>query len=205
MSNPVSRGAPLKGSIVRIDTSGPQIDLPFQYNPASIRRSLRQNTVGGESGGHSEVMRFTLAPTETFTLQIEIDGLAPPERSPNPRLATDGIFPNLYALELLMYPDLDSVRTASQALAGGALEVAPAVVPLILLVLGPQRVVPVAIESYEVVEQIFGPNLSPLRATVDLNLRAVSYSDVVTSNPAYSRFTSYQRGKQALSNGGSGS
>jgi len=201
VSNPVSRTATLKGAIVKVAANGQQTELPFQYNPASIRRSIRQRTVGGEPGGHSEQMRFTLAPTETFTLQIEIEGLAPADSSPNQNLATQGIFPRLYSLETLMYPDLDAISTASRALAGGALEVAPVVVPLLLLVLGPQRVAPVVIESYDVVEQIFGPNLAPLRAAVDLTLRVLSYSDVVASNAAYSRFVAYQTSKQNMGQG----
>jgi hypothetical protein len=201
MSNPISNGARLKGAIVKIASSGAQTEIPFQYNPASIRRALQPRTVGGEPGGHSEVMRFTLAPTESFTLQIEIEGLAPSDESPNQNLATQGLFPNLYALEMLMYPDLDAISSTSQSLASGGLEIAPAVVPLLLLVLGPQRVVPVLIESYEVVEQLFGPNLCPLRATVDLTLRVISYSEVTTSNPAYSRFVNYQKSKQSMSGG----
>jgi hypothetical protein len=203
VSNPVASGKLVKGSLIRIDSTGQQTEIPFQYNPASIRRSLQQRTVGGEPGGHSEVIRFTGAPTETFTLQIEIEGLAPSNESPNKSLASKGVFPNLYALEILMYPDLDSIQSASQALSSGALEIAPAVVPLILLVLGPQRVVPVMVAGYEVVEQLFSPDLNPLRATVDLTLRVITYSDVVSSSPAYSRFVTYQKSKQTMSGGGS--
>jgi hypothetical protein len=204
MSNPITAGTLTKGSIVKIDSSGQQSEIPFQYNPASIRRSLQQRTVGGEAGGHSEVVRFTGAPTETFSMQIEIEGLAAADEAPNKQLATLGVFPNLYALEILMYPDLASVQSANQALASGTLEVTPALVPLILLVLGSQRVVPVTIASYEVVEQLFAPNLTPLRAVVDLSVRALSYSDVVTSSAAYSRFIAYQKGKQTMSQGGLG-
>jgi hypothetical protein len=62
--------------------------------------------------------------------------------------------------------------------------------------------VPVVISSYEVVEQLFNSNLTPLRATVDLTLRVLSYSDVTTSSPAYSRFVTYQKSKQTMSGGG---
>ncbi|WP_437972153.1 hypothetical protein WMF04_23925 [Sorangium sp. So ce260] len=202
MSNPIAPARLTKGSLVSIDSTGAQTEIPFQYNPASIRRSLQQRTVGGEAGGHSEVVRFTGAPTETFTMQIEIEGLAPSDEAPNQQLSSQGVFPNLYALEVLMYPDLPAIQSASQALASGALEITPAVVPLILLVLGPQRVAPVIIASYEVVEQLFNSNLTPLRATVDLSLRVLSYSDVVTSSPAYSRFVTYQKSKQSMAGGG---
>lgn len=202
MSNPITAGVLLKGSVVRIDSTGQQTEVPFQYNPASIRRSIQQRTVGGEAGGHAEVIRFTGAPTETFSMQIEIEGLAPADEAPNQQLSSQGVFPNLYALEILMYPDLAAIQSASQALASGTLEIAPSVVPLILLVLGPQRVVPVIISSYEVVEQLFGPTLTPLRATVDLSVRVLTYTDVVTSSPAYSRFVAYQQSKQTMSKGG---
>lgn len=203
MSNPTSARL-TKGSLVRIDpTSGQKTEIPFQYNPSSIRRTIQPRQVGGEPGGHSEVQRFTGAPVETFSLQIEIEGLAPADESPNKQLASDGVFPNLYALETLMYPDLNSAQSATKALASGALEIAPAVTPLVLLVLGPQRVAPITLSSYEVVEQLFAPNLTPLRATVDLSVRVLSYSDVVSTSPAYSYFVTYQRGKQNLAGGAS--
>jgi hypothetical protein len=199
MSNPVNAGNLTKGSLVRIDpTNGAQTEIPFQYNPASIRRGIEPRTVGGEPGGHSEVQRFTTAPVETYSLQIEIEGLAPADESPNKQIAKDGVFPNLYALETLMYPDLSSVQSATQALASGTLEIAPALTPLVLLVLGPQRVAPVTLTKYEVVEQLFDPNLIPLRATVDLTVRVLSYSDMVSTSPAYSYFITYQQGKQNL-------
>lgn len=202
MSNPITPGALTKGALVRVDSTGQQTEIPFQYNPASIRRTLQPRTLGGEAGGHSEVIRFSAAPTETFSMQIEIEGLAAADESPNKTLTTQGIFPNLYALEVLMYPDLDSITSATQALAQGALEIAPATVPLVLLVLGPQRVVPVMISGYEVVEQLFSPTLNPLRAVVDLTVRVLSYSDVVSTSPAYSRFIAYQKSKQTMSSGG---
>lgn len=198
MSNPTASRL-LKGSLVRIDpTSGSKTEIPFQYNPASIRRDIAPRTVGGEPGGHSEVQRFTTAPVETFDLQIEIEGLAPADESPNKKLASNGVFPSLYAIETLMYPDLSSVQSAAQALSTGALEIAPAVTPLVLLVLGKQRVVPVTITKYGVVEQLFGPTLAPLRATIDLSVRVLSYSDMVSSSKAYSYFVTYQRGKQTF-------
>jgi hypothetical protein len=203
MSNPITSGAFIKGSLVAIDgTSGAQTEIPFQYNPASIRRTIQPRMVGGEPAGHSEVIRFTAAPNETFSIQIEIEGLASADEAPNQQLATQGVFPNLYALEILMYPDLASIQSATQALASGALEIAPAVVPMVLLVLGPQRVVPVVITGYEVVEQFFSPTLTPLRATVDLTLRVLTYNDVVSSSPAYSRFITYQQSKQTMAKGG---
>lgn len=188
-----------KGSIVVIATGGAPQEIVFQYNPASVRRSLSPRVVGGEPGGHSETVRFTGAPTETFSFQLELEGLAELSTKPQTQAAASkGVFPQLYALESLVYPELATMESAARSLALGTLEIAPAVTPLILIVWGPNRVAPVTITAIEVVEQIFDADLNPLRATVDVSARVLSYSDVTTTNPAYSRFVTYQQGKATL-------
>ena len=64
----------LQGAIV---ASGGQLPKPqviaFQYNPATLRRSLQPELVGGEEGDRSQAVRFKGAPVQTIEVEIEID------------------------------------------------------------------------------------------------------------------------------------
>ena len=187
------------GAIIRIDPGKSPQAIYFQYNPASVRRTLEPQMVGGQPGGHSGAVRFTGAPNETFSLDIEIegyDGLATPLQQQS--LGSNGVYPAMYALEALLYPPVDQVTASTQRLAQGTLDVAPIEAPTVLLVWGKSRVVPVVVTSYSVTEEAFDPQLNPLRASVSLTVRVLSYSDVKPNSQAYTRFISYQTGKEQL-------
>lgn len=193
----------IKGALVVVSASGGAREtINFQYNPAQLRRSLKPSSVGGEPGGHSEAVRFVGAPEETFDLEIEIEALAQtPPASPQ-LIASKGIYPQLYLLETLTYPSLSQVKQNTQLLSQGTLEITPYVAPLVLLVWGENRVAPVAIASYSVVEQAFDNELNPIRATVSLSTRVLSYSDLTSSAPGYSQFMAYQQSKETLAKQG---
>ncbi len=70
--------------------------------------------------------------------------------------------------------------------------------PRTLFVWGPNRVLPVRLQGYEVTEELFDTALNPLRATATLNLRVLSYSDVPPSDPDYHQFLSYQQELERL-------
>ena len=50
--------------------------------------------------------------------------------------------------------------------------------PLVLLVLGANRTIPVRITEFSVVEEAFDTRLNPIRARVSLGLRALSTDDL---------------------------
>jgi hypothetical protein len=191
-----------KGALVTTDPlNPPPRTIAFQYNPESLRRTLQPQLVGGDQHDRSQMVRFAGAPIETFTVEVELDsvdssGVADATRAGN------GVLPTLYALELLAYPTTSSVVTAAGHLSFGVMEIAPAAAPLTLFVFGGRRVVPVQVTQYDIVEQAFDIYLTPIRATVSLTLRALSYSDLATSAPGYAQFLSYQRIKESLAPGG---
>ena len=191
-----------KGALVTVDALNPPPQtIAFQYNPDSLRRTLQPQVVGGEQNDRSQMVRFSGAPIETFTLEIELDsvdlsGVA------DVTVASDGVLPTLYALELLAYPTSSSVNAAAGELSSGEMEIAPAAAPLTLFVFGGRRVVPVRITQYDIVEQAFDQQLTPIRATVSLTMRALSYSDLATTAPGYSQFMVYQQTKESLAPGG---
>lgn len=188
----------LKGALVSIDSTTQQTGvIAFQYNPSTLRRSLSPFTVGGQEGDRTEEPRYAGAPAETITVQVQIDatdGLAQGDALS----VASGIYAQLAALELLIYPPSAQVIQNDTLLANGALEVVPIVAPRTLFVWGPSRVLPVRLTSYSVSEELFDSNLNPLRATVSLTMRVLTYSDLPTSSPDYHQFLVYQQSMEQI-------
>lgn len=192
---------PIRGAIVITPSDGsPMVNVPFQFNPATLRRDVAQQAIGGEPGGHSEIVRLTGPPIETLTIDLEIDAL---DHLPNQKIAqaavTSGIFPLMTALESVVYPLSAAVEQVQAALDAGTMQVAPYVAPLVLLVLGGNRVVPIDPQSYRVVEQQFDLMLNPVRATVTLTARVLNYADLISSTDTYAQYMTYQKRREQLS------
>jgi hypothetical protein len=171
---------------------GPAPDLiVFQYNPEQLTRRVEPQTVGGEAD-RAYGVRFTGAPRETIDLQLRFDATDGLERQ-DPVTKELGVANRLARLELLAYPDLASVAQRAALLTQGVIEIVPDDAPQVLLILGPNRSLPVKIEQYSVSEQQFDTLLNPIRATVDVTMHALTYSDVLSSSPAYGQFMAYQQ------------
>ena len=104
-------------------------------------------------------------------MAVELDATDQLEAS-NPLAVASGLHPTLAALELLLYPPstqliLGEGPRSSSARHGCRRRMRP----LVLLVWGPLRVVPVRVESVSVTEQAFDTLLNPIRAKVDLGLQ----------------------------------
>lgn len=186
-----------KGALVSVADGGAQTSIPFQYNPDTLKRSLQPQLVGGQQNDRSQMVRYSGAPVETISVEVELDyvdaaGVA------DATVASLGVYPLLSALEMLAYPPLSAVQSSASLLAQGTLEVSPAPAPLTLFVWGQQRVVPVVLQSYGITEQAFDNFLTPIRAAIALEMRVLSYSDLATSNPGYTQFMAYQQNKASL-------
>lgn len=164
----------------------PSSTIPFQFNPASLTRSFQPAMAGGEQGDRSQLVRYIGAPAQTIQVEIELDAASVPDQS------GAGIAPLLATLELLAYPDLHALGTLESKAARGQMEVAPLAAPRLLFVWGPQRVLPVRIESLSITEEVFNPFLTPLRATVALSMRVLTYSDLSSDMSDYTQFKTYQ-------------
>ena len=183
----------LRGALVTIDSATQQTNvIAFQFNPATLRRTLAPFTVGGGEGDRTEAPRFAGAPAETITVQVQIDATDGLAASDATTLAY-GIAPQLAALELLIYPASSQVVQNQALMASGTLEVVPLLAPRTLFVWGPNRVLPVRLTSYSVTEELFDPDLNPLRATANLGMRVLTYSDLEPTDPDYHQFLSYQQ------------
>jgi hypothetical protein len=188
----------LKGAIVAMNLPDPlPIVIAFQYNPETLTRSLEAQTGGGESSDRSEALRLRGAPVETIKLDIEIDAADQLERG-DPLALASGIYPQLSALETLIYPQSAQVIANNLLLAAGTIEVVPPNAPFTLLIWGPKRILPVRLTEFSITEEAHDVQLNPLRAKVSLGLRVLSYNDLPTTHPGYFLFLAHQTAKEVM-------
>lgn len=187
----------MKGAIVGIDPLNPLASVVvFQYNPDTLSRTIQGQGAGG-GGDRSEAMRLKGAPIETINLDVEID--ATDQLETGAGLATSlGIYPQLSALEMLVYPKSALVIANTVLLALGTLEVIPPVGPFTLFIWGPKRVLPVRLTDFTITEQAHDVNLNPIRADVRLGLRVLSYNDLSLTHPGYAVFLAHQVVKEVM-------
>src|SRR5262249_11712024 len=109
-----------------------------------------------------------------------------------------GIYPQLSALETLVYPKSPLVIANTVLLAAGTIEIVPPTAPLTLFIWGVKRILPVRITEFSITEEAYDPALNPIRAKASLGLRVLSYNDLSLSEPAYYMFLAHQVVKEAM-------
>lgn len=171
----------LKGGFILMDAEGKTVlrTVAFQYNPDSLSRTLTPRAAKIDAGDRLEGLRLVGPPTETLKLEIEFDAtdrLEHPEN--NAETVQNGIAPELADFETIIAPATDDMIAANNLALTGTLEVLPLPSPLVLLVLGTNRTLPVRITDCSVVEEAFDPRLNPIRARVSLGLRVLSIDDL---------------------------
>jgi hypothetical protein len=169
----------LKGAIVAINVATKQIvsTIAFQYNPDTITRTLNSQISGGENGAKSETLRIKGAPVETIKLDVELDATDQLEKA-DKITSQLGIYPQLSALETLIYPSTTQIFSNMQKAGIGMIEIIPMEAPLTLLIWGKKRVLPVVLNDFSITEEAYDVNLNPIRAKVSLSLRVLNYSDL---------------------------
>ncbi|HMO60024.1 MAG TPA: hypothetical protein PKA05_22525 [Roseiflexaceae bacterium] len=192
----------LKGALVTFNLPNPQPSvISFQYNPETLSRTLEAQTSGGEGGDRAEALRIKGAPVEKIALEIELDATDQLERGEAPT----GVHPQLAALELLIYPSSSLVIANTALLALGTIEIIPPQAPFTLFIWGPKRVLPVRVSEFSITEEAYDPQLNPIRATVSLGLRVLSYNDLPITNPGYHLFLAHQIVKETMAASARGS
>lgn len=191
----------LKGGIVLLDatTGAVQRIVTLQYNPDTLTRSLAPQGVGADGGDRVEALRLKAPPIETIKLDAEIDATDQLEFPDQHRDAVEvGIHPQLAALETIVYPSSGQLQANHDLAKLGTLEIAPMLAPLTLFVWSKNRVVPVRLTDFSIVEEAFDPNLNPIRAKVSLGMRVLSVYDLGFDAKGGSLFMIYQQQKEAL-------
>jgi hypothetical protein len=196
----------LKGALVEFSERfiGPIPNIIiFQYNPENISRELEVYTPRAESdadqnpatSGDTAANAQPADPPESFNLTLELDATDDLEAN-DPIAVVTGVADRLAALEMLLYPQegsllgdlLGALNVSVSVGAGGlsagaggsaAAEAVPrGAVPIVLLVWGPGRIVPVRLKSFTVDEQAFSPLLYPIQAKVTVGLKIVTEADL---------------------------
>ncbi|HUH61501.1 MAG TPA: hypothetical protein VLZ50_00835, partial [Terracidiphilus sp.] len=192
----------LKGGLVLLDPDTfavlPNGVIVLQYNPETLSRSLKIQ--GAEEGGdRSEALRLKGPPVETFKIDAEIDAtdqLENPDQNPN--TVQNGIFPQLAALETIVYPSSATLQNNFNLSQSGTLEIMPVIAPLTLFVWSANRIVPVRITDLSITEDTFDPALNPIRAKVSLGMRVLSIDDLYFNDKGGSLYMVYQQQKETL-------
>lgn len=191
-----------KGAIVGLDVFNPVASVVvFQFNPEKLTRTLKPQTSGGE-GSIFETQRLKGAPEETIKMELVFDA-ADALAEGDGITETLGLYPQLSALEMLVYPKSALVITNSVLLAKGVIEVIPPTGPLTLFIWGPQRIVPVQIKEFSIEEQTYDSKLNPIKAKVSLTLKVLSYNDLALVHPGYWIFLLHQIAKEVFATMGS--
>jgi hypothetical protein len=187
---------PLRGAIVAVDPKGPLSRIViFQYNPDEVRRSLEP--AGGAGGGGSDVNRAWGAPSESITMTVELDA-ADQLAAGDPLAGATGILPQLSALEMLLHPGSVQVIANTVLLAAGTIEILPIDLPMAVLVWGPGRVLPVKLTGLTINEQAFNPGLAPLRASVEIGAKVLTYDDLSVTDIGFGLYVAHVVAKEAL-------
>jgi hypothetical protein len=168
----------------------------FQYNPDEVTRSLKMR---GGGAGRGDAQRVSGPPEETLTFTVAIDAADQLEKpGENGVVVESGLHPVVAALEGLLAPAFAEVA-ANEALAlAGVTFIAAEQAPMVLLVWGRHRVVPVRLESLSMREQAFDVNLNPIRVEAELSCRVLTYRDLDVSNPGYWVYMAAFAGKEGL-------
>jgi hypothetical protein len=190
----------IRGGIVLLDpdqfTVLPNGIIVLQYNPDTLTRSFKIK--GTEEGGdRSEALRLVGPPVETFKLDAEIDATDQLEAA-DPTTLQYGIFPQLSALETLVYPASQELQNNFNLSQQGTLEIMPMQAPYTIFVWSARRVVPVRITDLSITEEAFDPTLNPIRAKVSLGMRVLSIDDLYFTDKGGSLYISYQQQKETL-------
>jgi hypothetical protein len=188
-----------KGAIVAMDTATNRVvsTVSFQYNPETLTRTLKPRVAEGENNALEEALRLEGAPVETLKLDIELDATDQLEKADAEAVAM-GIYPQLSALETLIYPKSDTVVKNMERASSGTLEIIPMQAPMTLLVWGRHRVLPVRLTEFSIAEEAYDVNLNPIRAKVSLGLQVLNEDDLPWGERGARLFLGHHQQKERM-------
>ncbi len=165
--------------------------IVFQYNPETITHAWTQAAPSSDSGQNPQAVKSV--PGESFTMSISMDAgdtIADGSVVTAGLAQVSGVYSRLAALEMLQYPTdtfggglLGSV-SAGISVGGISLfgsskgqdnvNVPKSVLPVVLFVWGPGRIVPVRITSLSITEKLYDELLNPTHADAQLTLQVLT-------------------------------
>ena len=206
-----------KGAIVGVDLFNPLSSVAiFQYNPEQLTRTVTPN-YSQAGGGKSEALRLAGPPSETIAATLNLDLIDQMEIGKEGQPAGEddfeahdeqgrggmgplggGIGGYIAALEMLVYPKSINVAINQALMLAGTMEIVPPAAPLTLFIYGAQKIVPVKMETITITETAHDTFLNPIRATVAVSMKVLTYNDLSMLNPGYWAFLTHQVVKETL-------
>lgn len=192
----------IKGGLVLVDPESAQVQrvIALQYNAESLKRELKAQEAGGEAGAdRAEPTRFKGPAVETISFEADLDATDQLE-FPDQNAATVayGLAPQIALLESLSQPTSAQLTKVNSQAGSGTLEIAPMLAPLLLLVWGASRVIPVKLTSFSVTEEAFDPALNPIHAKASFSLRVLTVDDLGYSSKGGALFMTYLQNRERL-------
>ncbi len=161
----------LKGALIAYDPEKEKLGerVYFQYNPQKLSRTLTSPEPKKDEQGKL----YIPLPSETIKIDVylqAIDLMVAKTKSKDLEGAGRGLYAQLATLELLLYPSSKAIKEYYTALKKPKGAVKPSARPL-LFQWGPRRLLPVYLTGFSVEETEFNIALSPIVATVTLNMK----------------------------------
>lgn len=185
--------------------SQPSTVISFQYNPDSMKRTLAHRAVppptqaNNTGAAREDILRVAGPPVETISMTIDLradEQLEDPDM--NGAVAENGLHPALATLELIMYPPTQDTQTADSQAASGKVQINPPKIPLVLLIWGKSRVVPVKLTTFSVSEDAFDTRLNPIGAKIELGMQVLTSVEFPDSSIGRDAYVAYQKAKEIL-------
>ncbi|WP_033824653.1 hypothetical protein [Kitasatospora sp. MBT63] len=191
----------MRGGFVVMDGDGRAVvrTVPFQYNPETLSRTLTPRGATTDGGDRLEALRLVGPPVETLKIEVVLDATDRLEHpTENPDTVAKGIGADLAELETMIAPATADLVAAEALTRRGTLEILPLPSPLLLLVLGANRTLPVRITEFTVTEEAFDTRLNPVLARVGLGLRVLSLDDLPMGSKGAELFLTAARRRERL-------
>lgn len=186
----------MRGAFIQFVDTG-LIPIPnvivFQFNPESMTHTWTQSESANVTGNPLAVKG---APGEQFSFTLAVDALdSIADGGASGGLAElSGVATRLAALEMLLFPTgstkgglIGTVTGAIGGLLGGdsgepPRDVPASVIPTVLFIWGPGRIVPVRIVSLTVTEKLYDTLLIPTHAEAAIGLRVLTAEELNADN-----------------------
>jgi hypothetical protein len=169
--------------------------IVFQYNPETLTHTWSQPEAAEPSETTTNwPMAVKGMPGESFSFTIAVDANDEIADGSAPTAAiaqVSGVYSRLAALEMLLYPAgpgvgglLGAVSAAADAatstdpFSDPTTSVPTSILPVVLFVWGPGRIVPVRVTDLTITEQLYNGTLSPTHAEAQLSLRVLTPAEL---------------------------
>ena len=192
----------LRGALIQFIDTFPRptpMVIIFQFNPETMTHSWQPAKVAeGAAGQPAGPLAVAGSPEESFsfTLAMDANDMIAAGGASGELAAASGVYSRLAALEMLLFPtpapDAALVNSGSAQSNGASLNGAAAskspkpnkpvpagVLPMVLFVWGPGRIVPVRVAQLTITETLYDSDLlNPIHAEAQIELKVLTQEEL---------------------------